>query len=101
MGQRSAIIMLLVSGGIVVPAVVLTLLAGSIGRSALPVAMLAQVVGFACLIFAKWPELAAGQFFSFGPKRLSARGRTLYWLGYALIGIGLVLAIASVPLASA
>jgi len=56
-------------------------------------------VGFACLIFAKWPELAAGQFFSFGPKRLSVRGRKLYWSGYALIGCGLVAAVASVPLA--
>ena len=99
MGQRSAIVMFLVSGGIVVPVVVLALLAGSLGRSVMPAAVLVQVIGLACLVFAKWPELAAGRYFSFGPKRLSARGRKLYWSGYALIGCGLALAIASVPLA--
>jgi len=63
MGQRSAIIMFLFGGGIVVPVVVLTIIAGSLGRSALPVAVLVQFVGFACLVTAKWPELAAGHIF--------------------------------------
>ena len=87
--------MFLFSGGIVVPVVVLTIISDSLGRSALPVAMLAQVVGLVCLAFAKWPELAAGHLFSFGPRRLSARGRKFYWSGYALIGFGLVLALSS------
>ena len=95
MGQRSAIIMFLFGGGIVVPVVVLTIIAGSLGRSALPVAVLVQFVGFACLVTAKWPELAAGHLFSFGPRRLSARGRKCYWSGYALIACGLMLAFAS------
>jgi len=101
MGQRSAIIMFLASGGIVIPIVLLTVIAGSLGRSALPVAMLVQVVGVSCLVFAKWPEFAAGHLMSFGPKRLSSRGRRLYWYGYALIGGGLVLAFASLAYAAA
>ena len=95
MGQRGAIVMFLIGGGIVVPFVVLTVIAGSLGSSTLPVAVLVQVVGFACLVFAKWPELSARQFFSFGPKRLSARGRKVYWSGYVLIGCGLLLALLS------
>jgi hypothetical protein len=95
MGQRSAIIMFLWGGGIVVPLVALVIIAESLGRSTLPVAVLAQVVGFACLVFAKWPELAAGRLFSFGPKGLSVRGRKFYWSGYTLIGCGIVLALAS------
>ena len=101
MGQRSAIIMFLWSGGVAVPLVVLLVIAESLGRGALPVAVLAQVVGFGCLVFAKWPELAAGHLFSFGPRRLSARGRKFYWSGYALIGCGLVLAFAGLPFARA
>jgi len=101
MGQRSAVIMFLFGGGIIVPVWVLIFIAAYFGRSALPVAMLVQVVGFACLVFAKWPELAAGHFFAFGPKRLSARGRKFYWSGYTLIGCGLVLALASLPFARA
>ena len=95
MGQRSAIIMFLLGGGILIPVAVLAAIAASLGRNALPVAILVQVVGFACLVFAKWPELAAGHPLSFGPKRLSSRGRKFYWSGYALIGCGLVLASAS------
>ena len=101
MGQRSAIIMFLWSGGIVVPLIPLTFLAGVLGSGALPVAVLVQVVGFACLAYAKWPELAAGHLFSFGPKRLATRGRKYYWSGYVLIGCGVVLAFASLPFARA
>ena len=43
--------------------------------------MLVQVIGFACLVFAKWPELAAGHLFSLVPMRLSARGRKFLLVG--------------------
>ena len=92
MGQRSAIAMFLLSGGALVP---LAVIAGVLGRVAFPVGVLLQIAGVACLVHAKWPELVAGHFFTFGAKRLSRSGRRLYWFGYVLIGCGLLLALLS------
>ena len=99
MGQRSAIFMFLLGGGAILPVVILGIIAGLLGRSAMLMAIFVQVLGFASIVFAKWPELAAGRIFSFGPKSLSTRGRLFYWSGYALIGCGFILAVASLRFA--
>lgn len=98
MGQRGAIMMFLFSGGILLPVIVLAIVAGYLGRSALPVGMFVECLGVFCLVFAKWPELAAGHLLSLGPKRLSARRRKfkLVWIRAHWLRSGV--AIASLPL---
>jgi hypothetical protein len=99
MGQRSAIVMFLfVGGGIMVPIMLLAVASASLGSLAIPVATLTLGVGFACLVTAKWPELRAGHFVSFGPRRLSSARRKLYWLAYIVLSCSLLLAAFAVSL---
>jgi hypothetical protein len=98
MNQRSGVVTFLVGGGAVIPLAVLGVIAAALGRAAFVVGLLLEVLGLVCLVHAKWPQLIVGQFLAFGPARLSPRWRKLYWLGYALIASGLVLACMSVPL---
>jgi hypothetical protein len=97
MEWSSAIIMFLYGGGLLVPLAALGSLAVILGPLAVPVALLLQATGVACLVYAKWPELSAGHYFSFGARRLSPSGRRFYWLAYILIVCGLLLSVFAVP----
>ena len=52
---------------------------------------LCYTFGVAAMIKAKWPLFQRGVWTSFGPSRLSPQRRRIYWTGYALIAIGIVL----------
>lgn len=97
MGQRSAIAMFLWGGGWLIPVGLLLGAASPLGRAATPAAVAMLTVGFASLVASKWPLLRNGRLMSFGPRLLSASGRRFYWAGYALIGCGVILALAALP----
>ena len=92
MGQRSAIIMLLVTSPVLLlPFVVLSLAASELGGAAVPVGVAVLWTGYACLVVAKWPKLRSGALWSVGPGGLTLWGRRLYWCSYVLMGSALLL----------
>ena len=93
MGQRHALVLFLAGGGLMFPLVVLALLPHLLGVAAVPTVFGLLLVGFACLVGAKWPVLRQSHFFSFGPGGLSLRRRKLYFFGYALLSAGMLLAL--------
>ena len=91
MGQRNAIMMMLLSGGMVFAVIVMGVLAASLGTAAVPAGVAGMWLGLIGLIVAKWPVLRNGDLLAFGPGNLSQSGRALYWSSYGLMGCALFL----------
>ena len=89
--------MFLFAGGIMIPFVLLIMAAVALRQTSIPVALSALSVGLGCLVAAKWQQYRKGTWLSFGPQKLSPRGRKLYWSAYVLIVCGIVLTLAAVP----
>jgi riboflavin transporter FmnP len=53
-------------------------------------AVAAGVLGSILLFFARLPLYRRGQFLSFGPRKLDARHRKLYWRAYVLIAASVI-----------
>jgi hypothetical protein len=100
MGQRHAIVLWLLGGGLLVPVVLIAAAVELLGRAAHSVAIAAIALGFVSLVAAKWPLLRAGQFMSFGAEALTPSGRIFYWSGYAILAFGLLLALFIIALRS-
>ncbi len=97
MGQRSAIVMFLIGGCILVPVALITVAGVLLGRAAIPVAFALLIIGVACLVTAKWPLIRNRQLVSFGSSQLSPHGRKLYWAAYTIIACGVLVAISAIP----
>ena len=94
MGQRGAIVMLLFTGGVVMlPVAALSIISLELGRAATPVGVFFLWAGLACLIFAKWPQLRAGDYWSVGPAKLSSGRKQLYWASYAVMACALAIVV--------
>jgi len=98
MGQRSAIVMFLLGGGLLIPAVLVMAFAPLLGRAAIPVAVsvLAIGVGFVVAPQRRASRLRLAE--SLDESRLSVRRwSAMFWFGVALIGCAACIALAAYP----
>jgi hypothetical protein len=95
MGQRGAVVLFLVGGGLLIPAALVLLIGHSLGAAAMPIALGSLFFGFVCLVASKWPALRRGHLWSFGPGGRTGGARRAYWIAYVLLATGLLLALAA------
>ena len=98
MGQRSAMVMFLLGGGILIPAVLVMAFAPLLGRAAIPVAVgvLAIGVGFVVAAQRRASRLRLSE--PLDESRLSVRRwSAMFWFGVALIGCAACIAVAAYP----
>jgi hypothetical protein len=95
MGQRSAVVLFVLGGGLAIPIALFGSVAAFLGHAAVPTSFTLLSLGFGCLVAAKWPVLRRAAFISFGPADLSRNRRSLYFVAYALLASGLLLALLS------
>ena len=98
MGQRSAIVMFLLGGGLLIPLALAMAFGPLLGRAAIPVAVsvLAIGVGFVVAAHRRAARLRLSE--PLGQSRLSVRSRSaMFWFGVALIGCAACIALAAYP----
>jgi FtsH-binding integral membrane protein len=98
MGQRSATVMLLYAGGLLVPVALIMAFAPLLGRAAIPVAVGVFAAGVGVLVVAQRRASRLSLSEPLGQPRLSVRNRSaLFWFGVALIGCAACIALAAYP----
>jgi hypothetical protein len=95
MGQRGAVVLFVAGGGLLIPVALVLLIGHGLGAAAMPIAVGALLLGLACLVASKWAALRRDESWSFGPAARPGRTRQVYWVAYALIATGLLLALAA------
>lgn len=91
MGQRPAIMMMILSGGLVAPPILAGLLASALGPAAVPVGAVALCIGLAGILASLWPARRRAEVISGAAGEPSRAGGALLWSSCAVIATALLL----------
>ena len=98
MGQRNAIVMFLLGGGLLIPAVLVMVVAPLLGRAAIPVAVGVLAIGVGVVVAAQRRASRLRLTEPLDESRLSVRRwSAMFWFGMALIGCAACIALAAYP----
>lgn len=96
-GQRSAIVMFLVGGGLLIPVVLIAAFVPFLGRAAIPTAAGVLAIGVGFIVTGRWissrPDLPE----PLAQSRMALRGRRALWFGFSLVGCAAFIALATIP----
>jgi len=97
MGQRSAIVMFLAAGGLLIPVVFVAAFVPLLGSAAIPLAVGIFAIGIGLVLIARRHSASLGSPEALVQSRLVAKSRLTLWFGLALIAGALYIALAALP----